>query len=197
MATKAERLTNLVAALLDVGRPMPLRQIVEEVDGYPPAFDSARVQFERDKKELRDDNIEIEMTGTGDDARYRIDPGSSYPTRILDPDRVQVLIRSRELESKWGEAAVAVVFRHGQGEVFHMVSHYYLQRTETRGARHASSAASYWQEKGVAPSADALAEMDGLNLGDVESAATSSRLFANVVADKKRRGAAPRERSRR
>ena len=66
--------------------------------------------------------------------------GSSYPTRILDPDRVQVLIRSRELESRWGESAVAVLFRHGQGEVFHMVSHYYLQRTETRDARHASSA---------------------------------------------------------
>ena len=123
--------------------------------------------------------------------------GSSYPTRILDPERVRVLIRSRELEAKWGESAVAVVFPHGRGEVFHMVSHYYLQRTETRGARHAGPAASYWREKGVAPSADEGMEMADLSLSDVESAATSSRLFANVVADKKRRGAAPREESRR
>jgi predicted DNA-binding transcriptional regulator YafY len=77
MTAKAERLTNLVAALLDVGQPMSVRQIVEQVEGYPPEFASARVQFERDKKELRDDNVDIEMIGS-DDARYRIDPSTYY-----------------------------------------------------------------------------------------------------------------------
>ena len=74
-----------------------------------------------------------------------------------------------------------------------MVSHYYLQRTELRNARHAARAATYWKEKGYTPSAAAMADMDGLSVGDVESAASSARLFANVVADKKRRGARPRE----
>jgi hypothetical protein len=123
--------------------------------------------------------------------------GSSYPIRILDRDRVQVLLSSRELGTRWGERPVAVLFRHGDGEVFHMISHYYLQRTELRSARQAAPAARYWDEKGLRPSAPAVAEMADLTVGDVESAATSARLFANVVADKKRRGAAPREGSRR
>jgi predicted DNA-binding transcriptional regulator YafY len=78
---KAERLTNLVAALLDVREPLTLRQIVDPdtgVPGYPAEFASARVQFERDKRELREDNVEIENVGSGDDARYRIDPKSYY-----------------------------------------------------------------------------------------------------------------------
>ena len=31
---------------------------------------------------------------------------------------------------------MAVLFPRGEGEVFHMISHYYLQRTEFRNARH-------------------------------------------------------------
>jgi hypothetical protein len=127
-----------------------------------------------------------------DDPQWWLE-GSSYPIRVLDPARVQVLLASRELEQRWGERPVAVLFRHGRGEVFHMVSHYYLQRTELRNARHAAGAPAYWEEKGVTPTAAAMADMDGLSVGDVESAASSARLFANVVADKKRRGARPRE----
>ena len=38
-----------------------------------------------------------------------------------EPDTVpsvQVLLASRELEQRWGERPVAVLFRHGRGEVF-------------------------------------------------------------------------------
>lgn len=118
----------------------------------------------------------------GDDPQWWLE-GSSYPIRILDRDRVEVLITSRELEARYGEAPVAVLFGHGEGEVFHMISHYYLQRSELRTARHASPAAAFAAEKGVAAGDD----LEGLSLSDVESASTSSRLFANVVADKKRR----------
>jgi hypothetical protein len=111
----------------------------------------------------------------------------SYPIRILQPDQVEVLLRSRELAEKYGEAPVAVRFRHGEGEVFHMISHYYLQRTELRTARHRASAATYAGAKGVALDAELAADLDGLAVGDVESAAASSRWLANVVADKKRR----------
>ena len=48
----------------------------------------------------------------------------------------KVLITSRELGEKYGERPVAVWFRWGEGDVFHMISHYYLQRTEERTARH-------------------------------------------------------------
>ena len=48
---------------------------------------------------------------------------------------------------------MAVWFRWGEGDVFHMISHYYLQRTELRTERHRAKAASYFAEKGVAMSA--------------------------------------------
>lgn len=76
--SKAERLTKLVAALLDVSQPLSLREIVEQVEGYPPAFESARQKFIGDRDELRADGIDIETIGSGEDARYRIDPASYY-----------------------------------------------------------------------------------------------------------------------
>ena len=93
--SKAERLTNLVTALLDLGRPMTVREIVDPVNGvpgYPADFASARVQFERDKKELREDGVEIETIGSGDDGRYRIDPASYYlPDLGLSEDEAVAL----------------------------------------------------------------------------------------------------------
>jgi hypothetical protein len=63
-----------------------------------------------------------------------------------------------------------------------MISHYYLQRTELRSARQRMGASAYYAEKGMA----APGGLGSLSVGDVESAATSSRLLANVVAAKKR-----------
>lgn len=96
---------------------------------------------------------------------------------------MKVLVRSSELESKYGEAPVAVHFTYGRGDVFHMISHYYLQRTELRDARHKQSAGSYAEAKGVD-----VADVDlrDLAVGDVESAASSARLLTNVIARKKR-----------
>jgi hypothetical protein len=121
-----------------------------------------------------------------DDPQWWLE-GSSYPIRVLDTERVHVLLTSRELGERWGEAPVAVTFRWGDGEVFHMISHYYLQRTECRSARHRAGAADYATEKGVAMTAPLAADLDGLSVGDVESAQTSARWMANVVATKKRR----------
>jgi predicted DNA-binding transcriptional regulator YafY len=51
---------------------------VVTVEGYPPSHESARVQFDRDRDDLRREGIDIEMSGQGEDARYRIDPSSYY-----------------------------------------------------------------------------------------------------------------------
>ena len=118
----------------------------------------------------------------GDDPQWWLE-ASSYPIRVLDPERVEVLLTSAELGERYGEPTVAVRFRHGEGEVLHMISHYYLQRTELRTARHAAPAMAFAAAKGTAPDAD-LAD---LTIGDVESAASSARFLANVVAAKKRR----------
>ena len=121
-----------------------------------------------------------------DDPQWWLE-GSSYPIRVLDKKQVRVLITARELGEKYGEEPVAVVFNFGKGEVFHMISHYFLQRAEFRNARHQRSAASYADDKGV-PFDEPMADMaSDLSLYEVEAAATSSRMFANIAADKKRR----------
>jgi hypothetical protein len=133
------------------------------------------------------DNIYLQGVLDGqDDPQWWLE-GSSYPISVVDAGRVQVLITSRELGEKYGEEPVAVWFRWGDGDVFHMISHYYLQRTELRTARHRAPAASYFGEKGVSLSAEMSADLDGLRLADVESAKPSSAFMANVIIEKKRR----------
>lgn len=122
---------------------------------------------------------------------------ASYPIRVIDHDAVRVLINSRELGNRFGEAPVAVLFRWGEGEVFHMINHYYLQRSELRSARQRASAAGYFAEKGLRVPSEMACDVARLAVGDVESAATSSRLFANVVAAKKRASMKARRAERR
>jgi hypothetical protein len=161
-----------------------LRHVLE------PAFPGV---LEYNQRPTRDDVVRIQVRSQdnpflrgvmdgSDDPQWWLE-ASSYPIRVLDPGRVEVLLDSTELGQRYGEPAVAVLFREGDGEVFHMISHYYLQRTELRNARHSMAATAYAAEKGVAASP----EMAGLRLGEVESAATSARWVANVLAQKKRR----------
>lgn len=168
-----------------------LRNVVEPAfpgvlayNGRPTSDAVVRIEvLDRDNPFLRG------VMDEADDPQWWLE-GSSYPITVLDPDRVEVLITSKELEAQWGEAAVAVLFRHGDGEVFHMISHYYLQRTELRDARHRQGASALWAEKGVAMPRAMVSVTADLAVGDVESSASSARLFANIVADKKRRAAA-------
>lgn len=165
-----------------------------------PAFPGV-LAFE--KAPTRDDVVRIEVLHADDiylqgvldgqdDPQWWLE-ASSYPITVLDPERVRVLITSRELGEKYGETPVAVWFRWGEGDVFHMISHYYLQRTELRTARHGSAAAGYFAEKGIAMSAAMEARWGDLSLAEVESAKPSAAFMANVIAEKKR---AQRERRR-
>ena len=165
-----------------------LRHVVEPAfpglvayNDRPTGDDVVRIEIrEHDNPFLRG------VMDSADDPQWWLE-GSSYPIRVLDPTRVHVLVRSADLEARYGEAPVAVLFRHGEGEVFHMISHYYLQRTELRNERHHFAAASYAAQKGVVADADLAMDMAGLSLGEVESAASSARLLGNVIAAKKRR----------
>ncbi|MGH9000903.1 MAG: helix-turn-helix transcriptional regulator, partial [Acidimicrobiia bacterium] len=58
---RLERLTNLVAVLLESGRALVLEEIVERVPGYPEERDSYRRQFERDKATLREVGVPISL----------------------------------------------------------------------------------------------------------------------------------------
>lgn len=152
-----------------------------EYNDRPTADDVVRIEIhDREHRFLKG------VMEEGDEPVWWLE-GSSYPIRILDPEWVEVLLSSQELEGKYGEAPVAVAFGHGDGEVFHMISHYYLQRTELRSKRHAKNAAAYMAERGLEVDPGLGGDIADLSLGEVESAASSARMFANVVADKKRR----------
>jgi hypothetical protein len=165
-----------------------LRHVVEPAFPGVLAFSKDPTPDDVVRIEVKDrENIYLQGVLDGqDDPQWWLE-GSSYPITVVDKERVRVLITSRELEQKYGEAPVAVWFRWGAGDVFHMISHYYLQRTELRTERHAAEAASYFTEKGVTLDAAALACVSDLSLADVESAKPSAAFMANVIAEKKAR----------
>jgi predicted DNA-binding transcriptional regulator YafY len=77
MVDRIERLTNLLALLLETAEPLSLVQIATELDGqYPDSDKARRAAFERDKAALRDIGVPIETEIVGGDqagqTRYRV-----------------------------------------------------------------------------------------------------------------------------
>ena len=95
MTDRLERLTNLVATLLDTRRPLTLEEIVELVPGYPADKMSYRRQFERDKDTLRGIGIPVRLEGVdafGPEQGYRIPPDEYYlPSLDLSPEEQAAL----------------------------------------------------------------------------------------------------------
>jgi len=185
--------TTRIRAFVEAGGSLfttdwALRHVLEPAFPGVLAFDKAPTPDHVVRIEVRDaENIYLQGVLDGqDDPQWWLE-ASSYPISIVDKERVEVLITSRELGEKYGESPVAVWFRWGEGDVFHMISHYYLQRTELRTARHRGGADAYFAEKGMAMTMDMCAEYAGLSLADVESAKPSAAFVSNVIIEKKRR----------
>ena len=130
------------------------------------------------------------LIGPNDDPQWWLE-GSSYPIEIVNHKEVDILIKSKEIEKKYGESAVFVTFDYGKGKVYHMISHFYLQRAETRTARHKKSGAEYAYEK--LNMDESRAEkyknmgIDDAYLSDVEAAYSSSSMMNKILWDKNRK----------
>jgi hypothetical protein len=130
------------------------------------------------------------LIGPNDDPQWWLE-GSSYPIEIVNQKEVDILIKSKEIEKKYGESAVFVTFDYGKGKVYHMISHFYLQRAETRTARHKKSGTEYAYEK--LNMDESRAEkyknmgIDDAYLSDVEAAYASSSMMNKILWDKKRK----------
>ncbi len=125
----------------------------------------------------------------GGEAQWWLE-GASYPIKVLDAEKVEVLVDSHELGRNWGESPVVVTFPYGKGEVLHMISHYYLQRTELRSRRHKKSWKDYAAEMGTPDAVvGAPPEYDSVNVGQVESAYSSAMFLRNSVLRRKKRTA--------
>jgi hypothetical protein len=107
--------------------------------------------------------------------------GQSYPIRVLDP-RVTVLVRSEEMGRKYGEDPLVVTFAYGEGRVFHLTSHYYLQRSQgDKSVKDQKPTAAAGQP---AVLAEALAS--GLQTHQLAAAYSSMRLLANILFHSRR-----------
>jgi proteasome accessory factor B len=96
VVAKLERLLNLTAALLDTPRPLTAGEIRDRVPGYPEGDAAAHRSFERDKDDLRELGIPVELEEVPGvdppvlgyrirrDRYYLADPG-------LEPDELAAL----------------------------------------------------------------------------------------------------------
>lgn len=93
---KTERLVNLTMALLASRRYMKKSEIFEKVAGYSGSAETKERMFERDKDDLRNLGIEIEVASQDplfeDEAGYRIKPESyRFPLKDLTENEKNIL----------------------------------------------------------------------------------------------------------
>lgn len=136
-----------------------------------------------------DDSFLKLLLSDQDDPQWWLE-SSSYPIEIMDEKRVKVMVSSKEIGRKYGASPVFVAFDYGNGTVYHMISHFYLQRSETRTERHMRPGAEYLNEKGIPAALRAKYAAMGIEaskLADVESAFTSTAMMNKVLFDRKKK----------
>lgn len=108
MSRKTERLVNLTIALLATKRYITKSEIFRTVDGYEGTAESKERMFERDKDDLRNLGIEIEVGSFDplfeDEAGYRIKP-DSYQFQLGDVNSQEISLLSLAAEA-WKGAAL-------------------------------------------------------------------------------------------
>jgi len=165
-----------------------LRHVVEPAFPGYLEYNLRRTADEVVRVEIRrsDDPFLSSLLGPEDDPQWWLE-ASSYPIRILNPEKVEVLVSSAEIKERYGEAPVFVAFEVGAGKVYHMISHFYLQRSETRTMRHKAPSSAYLAEKGIGPEMMEKYRTlgtDTLDTGTVESAYTSQTITSRILLDK-------------
>ncbi|HEC38649.1 hypothetical protein LCGC14_0940490 [marine sediment metagenome] len=116
---------------------------------------------------------------------------SSYPIEINDKKKVKVLVTSKEMEEKYGEAPIIITFNYGDGgTILHMTSHYYLQRAELRTDRQKMSAKDYVKSEMAFSDSEAEEmenDLEGLSLGEAESAYSTTQFISNVIVEQQKK----------
>lgn len=105
MADKTERLLNLIALLLETRRPLPPEEIRAKIPGYEGGDVAFRRMFERDKEELRELGLPLELVsadaGEGSEG-YRIrKEAATIPDLDLSADeRAALLLAAQAWEGQ-------------------------------------------------------------------------------------------------
>jgi len=108
VSRKIERLINLTIALLATKRYLTKSEIFRSVDGYEGSEETKERMFERDKEDLRNLGVAIEVGGFDpvfeDEAGYRIKP-EKYSLDLGELSGVQIALLSLAAEA-WRGAAL-------------------------------------------------------------------------------------------
>ncbi|MEY3345923.1 MAG: hypothetical protein RLZZ581_717 [Actinomycetota bacterium] len=109
---KTERLVNLTMALLASRRYMKKSEIFHKVAGYSGSAETKERMFERDKDDLRNLGIEIEVASQDplfeDEAGYRIRPESyRFPLKAISESEKSILATALALWESGGFEKVA------------------------------------------------------------------------------------------
>jgi len=108
VSRKIERLINLTIALLATKRYLTKNEIFRSVEGYEGSDEAKERMFERDKDDLRNLGVEIEVGSFDpvfeDEAGYRIKP-EGYSLNLGDISGTQVALLSLAAEA-WRGAAL-------------------------------------------------------------------------------------------
>lgn len=121
MIDRLERLTNLVATLLDTRRPLTLDEIVELVPGYPDDKLSYRRQFERDKETLRGIGIPVRVESVdalGPEQGYRILPDEYYlpPLELTSEEQAALHVAVTAVRLEGGPSPTEALWKLGGRE---------------------------------------------------------------------------------
>ena len=109
VSRKSERLVNLTIALLATSRWLTKSEIYRTIDGYSGDLDAKERMFERDKEELRNLGIEIEVGSFDplfeDEIGYRIRP-EQYKIQISNLSEIQFSLISLATQM-WRDAVLS------------------------------------------------------------------------------------------
>ncbi|GAA0965617.1 helix-turn-helix transcriptional regulator [Actinocorallia libanotica] len=111
---KTDRLLHLVVCLLATRRFLTAAQIRRAVPGYPESDEAFKRMFERDKEELRELGIPLEVGAEEDETGYRIPPQAyELPELRLTPDEAAVLGLAARVwkQTNLAEAASGALFK--------------------------------------------------------------------------------------
>jgi hypothetical protein len=132
----------------------------------------------------------LRHVGGMDQPRWWLE-GSSYPVKVIDTQLVRVLLSSKEMEKKYGDGAIAVAFRYGDGKVLHMTSHFFLQQSKLVSEREKRRGSAFAKDVGlsegdVADLRKRGVDVDQARSGEVSSAYSMQQMSANLLAEKQR-----------
>lgn len=137
-----------------------------------------------------DDNIMSRMLLRKANAPQWWLEGGSYPIRVVDKQRVEVLAHSDPMGARYGASPIVVRFKWEDGEVIHVVSHFYRQMNANGPVVAAAKAAESFEglsdkdKKAFAATPAAAAPV-----ANVESSYAFQRMTSNIVTTKQKRNA--------